>query len=91
MFKKPFRMRCLNRSHPSHFDEDTFICSLHGLVARQCCIECETKALETPIQKLERKINLNVYLIDYHMNEIGELRKENAKLEDRLHLLHSKQ
>jgi len=85
--KQEFRTRCLNRTQ---IDEDTFSCSLHGqLVTRQCCVECETRLLETPIEKLERKIKLNNKLIDYHMKEIGELRKTNAKLEDELYFLHS--
>jgi hypothetical protein len=85
MKPEPFRIVCLNRTQIREDDDDTFNCSLHGqLVARECCIECETRSLETPKQKIERQIKLNNRLLEYHQSEIGRIRLENLKLSDSL-------
>lgn len=80
----------MNRSHPQHFDDKTFLCSLHGLVDIQCCLDCEKEILETPVQKIERVIKLNNRIIELNMEDIGRLRIENSKLEDKLYALRNK-
>jgi len=83
--KYKFRVRCLNRTHPNHFDDETYLCSRHGQVVDiQCCIECEAEMLATPEEKIEKQIKLNNRIIDYNLKEIGRLRVENSKLEDKL-------
>lgn len=90
MKEKQFKTTCFNRTHPEHFDDDTFICSHHGLVARECCIECEAKATETEKQKIQREIRLNQHLINYHLAEAGKLAVERVKLMEKLKVVEIK-
>jgi len=77
---------CLNRN--KGYDENTFSCSRLGcLVDKQCCKECLEKATETKEQKIQREINLNAKLIEYHSSELERIRGENLQAKTRLLIL----
>ena len=83
---------CCNQTFLRNDGEDNlYSCSRNGqMVTEGCCIECLTISTETEEEKIQRQINLNNRLIEYHQKELGSIRKAQLELSKRLSSINTK-